>query len=291
MFWYYLFLLGLTLFLHFDKGVYKKNSKLFLYYILPLFICFGYMIGADWRMYEVEFYDISQKLSVKEPSYYILAQSFKSIGFGFLEFSILYKIVGYFVFLHIYLKYSKNILWGLIYSFPNYALFLWMDHPARNFVAIIIFSFSFKYIEKGEFWKFWGIYLLSSSFHATCLVMLPIYYLVRQTPNRKYIVWLAVVVISFFAAELMRVYLAPVLDVLNMAERMQGYMLEEDTASHMSIIRFLIFFIFLLLASLNIDNIRIKVKYADFILKLSFIYVFFFCIGNIHNIFFDFSIS
>ena len=118
--------------------------------------------------------------------------------------------------------------------------------------------------------------------------MLPIYYIVRYTSDRKYFVWLAVIAIFFFIAEFLKAYLAPVLDVMNMTERMQGYMQEEDTASKMSIIRFLIFFVFLLLASFNIDTIRIKVKYADFVLKLSFIYVFFFCIGNIHNIFFRF---
>ena len=288
MLWYFLFLLALVFCLFIGKGYFRKNTTLFFYIILPSFICFGYMIGSDWRMYETEFYDVSQRLETKEPSYYLLAQSFKAIGFGFWEFSILYKLIGYYVFLNIYRRYSCNNIWGLVYWFPNYALFLWMDHPARNFIAIIIFSCALVYVEKGEFKKFLILYLLASSFHATCLVMLSVYFVVRMTPNKKYNIWLIVIVVMFFVAEFLKIYLAPLLEVLNMEERMKSYMLEEDTTAKMSITRFGIFFVLLMLASIYIDVLRKKVRYADFILKLSFMYVVFFCIGNIHNIFFRF---
>ena len=242
MIWYNIILLLLLISLYIGDNKICKNNNIIIYYAIPLFICFGYMIGADWRMYEVEFYDISQRLESKEPSYYILAQIFRFIGFGFWEFSILYKLIGYYVFIIIYRRYSLNNMWGLIYWFPNYALFLWMDHPARNFIAIILFSCALLYLEKGKVFKYVLLTILASTFHATCLVMLPLYFIVRQTPNNKYYIWLTCVVLVYFMAELLRIYMIPALEMANLMGRMQGYVLQEEYNAKMSIIRFIIFF-------------------------------------------------
>lgn len=288
MLWYLSFLFGILLSVMIGKGYLNKNNLLFFYYILPLFICFGYMIGADWRMYEVEFYDVTERQEIKEPGYYILSQFFYTIGWGFWEFTIVYKLIGYYVFLYVFKSLSNNTSWGLLYWFPNYALFLWMDHPARNFIAVIIFSCALLSIEKGNLRKFLLLYILASFVHSTCILMLPIYFVVRKTPVGKYNYWLIATVAIYFVAELMRTYLAPLLEAINMMQRMQGYLLEEEYAKKMSIVRFLIFFAILYLGSIKIENIRKKTVHADFILKLSFLYVFFFSIGNIHNIFFRF---
>lgn len=288
MIWYYLVLLLILFSLYIGKGKICKKNRIVFYVIVPIFICFGYMIGADWRMYELEFYDVSLRLQTKEPSYYIVAQLFHKIGVGFWEFSILYKLIGYYVFLKLYIRYSTNNIWGLIYWFPNYALFLWMDHPARNFMAIIVYSCALLYIENKKPWKYLLLTIVASSFHATCLIMIPIYFIVRYTPNKKYGVWLIGSVAAYAFASLMRMYMEPFLDILNFGARMEGYLVRDDSDVKMSIVRFAIFFFILLVATLNIEKIRQKEKYADFILKLSFIYVYLFCIGNIHVIFFRF---
>lgn len=288
MLWYFVFLFGIVLSIIIGKGFLNKNNLFFYYYILPLFICFGYMIGSDWRMYEVEYYDVTERLEMKEPGYYIIAQFFKSLGWGFWEFTIAYKLVGYYVFLYIFKSLSNKTSWGLLYWFPNYALFLWMDHPARNFVAVIIFSYALLSIRKGTVKKYLLLYVLACFVHSTCIIMLPIYFVVRKTPDGRYGYWLTATVAIFFLVEFIQNYLAPMLEAINLMQRMQGYLQLEEYSKKMSIIRFLIFIAILYLGSVKIDDIRKKTIHADFILKLSFLYVFFFSIGNVNYIFFRF---
>lgn len=289
MFLYIIIFLFYLIALYVGKSYRNNSNKVILYYIIPIFLCFGYMTGSDWRMYELEFYDVSLKLSMKEPSYYLLAQIFNYCGIGFWEFTILYKLIGYYVFLHFFLKYSNNIIWGLIYWFPNYALFLWIDHPARNFIAYIIFLFALQYIEKKKPIQYVTIVLLASSFHATCLIMLPVYYIINVWKKERYTIWLVVVVAFYLVSDVLRVFLLQVFEMFGFMDRIAPY-LQTDAYfdKQVSPLRFLIMLLPIFIATISIEKIRLRFQFADLMLKLSFICIIILCLGNIHYLFFRF---
>jgi hypothetical protein len=128
MIYYITIYIILLLPLYFDKGQLKKRNIVIYYIILPLFLCFGYMIGSDWRSYELFYENINSindiTLLGREPGYFILGYFLKLIGFDFWAFSITIKLIGYYIFLEFYKKHSEKNVYGILFFFVYFALFL-----------------------------------------------------------------------------------------------------------------------------------------------------------------------
>lgn len=195
MFLYIAVFILLLLPLFFDKGKFNRRNNIIYYFILPLFLCFGYMTGSDWRGYELSF-EYNNLIDVftykKEIGYGLLGYLFKIVGLSFWHYSIAIKLVGYYIFLFFYKRFSEGNVFGLVFFFVNTALFLWIDHPARNFCAIIIYLFSFKYIYERKFIKYLFVCLLASFFHLTALFLIPVYFVYRYYSNKTLIVFIMV---------------------------------------------------------------------------------------------------
>ena len=175
-------------------------------------------------------------------------------------------------------------MWGIIYWFSLFALFLWLDHPARNFIAIIIFTFGLKYLLQRKICKYFFVCILASLFHASCIAMIPFYFFTQKLDSKKYKLALLLILAVYLWSSLLRDFIDTIVQV-PIFLRLSSYTFD-DYQGQMSIIKFIIIKGILILAVFNIDSLRKKYKYADFILVLSIIYAFLFSIANLNNILF-----
>ena len=147
---------------------------------LCLFYCFGYMTGTDWRVYEDWYYSIDfNRLFYDyyaEPGYYIFMLLFRFLGVGFWPFFILTKTVIFIIIYKTIFDYCKESGYlTLMYFLPWFGMYLLIDNPMRNCIAIAIFIVSARFVIEHKFWKFLLCMLLASSFHFTAIVMILVY--------------------------------------------------------------------------------------------------------------------
>lgn len=246
------------------------------------------MVGSDWRQYELLYNENTDseffRVTKYEFVYAFIVYVSKSIHLDFWHFTIIVKLVGYFVFLKVYKEFALNY-WGLVYWYPFFSLFLWIDHPSRNFLAIIFFTLSIPYIYKKNFRCFLLFVLLGSGCHNTCLALIPLYFYVNYRKNNNYLVDLAIIIITYFFVSIIR----PHLDLLfsfAVFSRLESYSLTDEYLTQMPISVFLLIVTSLYIVTKHIDQFRKNNHYADFILKCAYFYAFFYAFANMLNILF-----
>lgn len=271
------------------KDIQGGKEIIILGIILPLFLCTGYMCGSDWRLYEYEYNTYSGSgvffHTETEVIYTFLVKVSKWIGLDFWYFNIMTKLVGYYIFLNLYKKWAGNNF-GLIFWFPYFALFLWIAHPARNFVAIIIFMFALKYAFQRHFWKYVTTCVFAAGCHSTAFVMIPIYFYLAKRGNVKYYYDVIIIIATFFAALVLGIYLEKLVGFAFFS-RMETYLTSEEfEGKQMSFPIFMVIIGIICVAIRNIKELRKKTKYADFLMKCALVYAFFFAIANLSGILF-----
>lgn len=193
---YYFFYTGTYL-----LGLLKKNRKIESFWILMvgLFLTTTYMNGSDWRQYEI-FYkyltinNFSNYWHEKGFAFYALLS--KLLINDFWIFFIITKILVLIVFYKTINKYSKNKMFVLSLFIPIMGLYLFIDAPFRNLIAIGIYLLSIKYIEKKEFKYYLILVFIASFFHKSVFLMLILYFLDFTKLNRKKTI--VIIFICFF---------------------------------------------------------------------------------------------
>lgn len=203
----------LSFFIPFASVYIKQGNKpaWFKTYIILLciFLCFGYMTGTDWRVYEniynkIDFnnlfYDYYQ-----EPGYYIYMLPFKYFNIDFFVYFIITKVICFALVFKQITYYSKEYKYLSIgYFIPCWAFYLFIDNPMRNLIALAICTCSFKYIVKRKLIPFLLIVSLGISFHASAVVMLPAYFILSKTLNtRKVVIYYIVINVLFVSRNLL----------------------------------------------------------------------------------------
>lgn len=292
MIFYILIFFLLLLPIFFDNGKITKRNSIIYYLVLPLFLCFGYMTGSDWRNYEINYADINSFNDVfntyNEKGYYFLGYIFKLLGLNFWDYAITIKLIGYYIFLFFYRKYSTDNVFGLIFFFVNFALFLWIDHPARNFCAIAIYLFSFKYIYEKKFFKYLLICLIASIFHLSAIFLIPVYFFNKSYSKNLYLILVSLSVVLFFISNTFVPYIESLSNTFFLFSRFNSYINELYIGKTMNIFRFLFNVCIVFLAILKKKEIE-KYKYGTLIINLSVIYLLIFSLGNINIILFRFN--
>ena len=147
---------------------------------LCLFYCFGYMTGTDWRQYE-DWYDSIDFNRLfydyySEPGYYLYMLLFKSLGIGFWPYLLFTKTVVFIIIYKTVFDYCRESGYlTLMYYLPWFGMYLLIDNPMRNCIAIAIFIVSVRFIIEHKFWKFLLCMLLAGSFHFSAFVILVFY--------------------------------------------------------------------------------------------------------------------
>lgn len=273
-----------------SKGLLTKDNKIIFFFILPTFLCFGYMTGSDWRMYETDFNNyiktgIYGRDYSTEILYKWLIKCFQFIGFNFWWFTIVTKIFGYYVFFRMYKYFEFKKYYGLILWLPYFALFMWIDHPARNFLAIAIYSIALKYVFERKLGKYCLLSLLAFGMHSSSLALIPFYFYFVYRGNKNYWIDLCLIVVTFFVAIKIR-DLMGLLPNVEMVMRLQEYGKQEEYQGQVSFVMLGLFWGIVAIAVSKIKEMRLLSKYADFIVKCGLVFCFLFAFANINTILF-----
>lgn len=177
----------------------SKTWRHFLFLYLIVFLCFGYMTGSDWRVYELRYnsLDTNNLLNISlviEPGYYLLTLFWKTIGANYWVFNISTKIICLILIIHQIEKYSDR------YFYPSLAFFLalagfylFIDNPMRNLIAITIFLYSIPFLIKRNYLKYSLIGLFASTFHMSAFIITITGLLLISNFKIKTIVWVYVI--------------------------------------------------------------------------------------------------
>ena len=92
-------------------------------------------------------------------------------------------LCGFFV-MHTLRKYSMSFFFSC-FTFMTLLTFTWMMNGMRQFITVaVIFAFA-DYIKDGKFLKYIFVVIIMSTFHPTCLLMIPLYFVARARPWSK----------------------------------------------------------------------------------------------------------
>ncbi|MCI6381279.1 MAG: EpsG family protein [Fusobacterium mortiferum] len=180
-----------------------KNEilKKSIYLLLGIFLCTSYFNGSDWRQYEVmyklaTFEDISSFYA--EKGFYIYMCIFKTLGFTFFEFFIVTKFIIYYIFYKILIK-SSNFYLVLNIFYYQMALFLFVDCPLRNLIAIGLVLLGIEYLKKGRKKVFFSYVILATTFHSTAIffIIIPLIFKVKKLSRLNIIIVLMLLYILF----------------------------------------------------------------------------------------------
>ena len=158
----------------------NKKLKVFLAISLGVFLCTTYFNGSDWRQYEIMYNEATlgeiQEFK-KEKGFYLYMLFFKLFNIDFFNFFIITKSILFYIFYRIILEKSKNfyIVFNLFYTLMG--LFLFIDAPLRNLIAITIVVYAQKYLEakykkKYKNIKYVVLIFVAFSFHETAIIFL-----------------------------------------------------------------------------------------------------------------------
>lgn len=170
----------------FNKGVDKPIFRIFYLIMLALFLCFGYMTGSDWRQYESSFYyDFP---IIKEPGLVYVYQLAKILKIDFWPIFIGLKIFCFASFILFLKTISKKHFWlTLSILIPKMLLFLFIDNPMRNLIAMSFFWLSYISFIKGKKLTTCFLLICSISFHySTICVLLALSVLILKKLINKY---------------------------------------------------------------------------------------------------------
>ena len=177
--------------------------------LLCLFYCFGYMTGSDWRTYE-DWYNCLDFNKFyfgyrNEPGYYLYMMLFKKIGVTFWAYFIFTKSLIFIIVYKTIFEYCRESGYlSLMYFLPWFGMYLFIDNPMRNCIAVAIFLLSVRYIIEHKFWKFFGLMLLAASFHFSALVIILFYpFLNRRISTWVYVTLFIIINIIFLNRELL----------------------------------------------------------------------------------------
>ena len=212
-----------------------SNSRKWYVFIcayLCLFYCFGYMTGTDWRVYE-EWYtkiDFNRLFFdyYAEPGYYLYMLIFRSLGVGFWPYFIFTKIVVFLIILRTIFSFCEESGYlTLMYFLPWFGMYLLIDNPMRNCIAIAIFVLSARYVIEHKFWKFLLCMLVASSFHFSSFVILLTYPLLnRKISNWVYATLFVLINVVFASRELVTSVVMTLLGNIPYAQdKIVGYLL------------------------------------------------------------------
>lgn len=187
------------------------NRKWYIavFIIFCLFYCFGYMTGSDWRSYEFWYDNLDFNKFYygykNEPGYYLYMMVFKKLGVGFWTYFVITKILLFAIVFKSLFSISKECGWlSMAYFLPWFGMYLFIDNPMRNAIAVGLFLLSVKYILSREVWKFLLVILLATSFHATAIFAIPMYWLgVKDISRKIYIILFLAINILFINREIL----------------------------------------------------------------------------------------
>lgn len=172
---------GLGFWLDYRQEKKVKARKVFIVW-LYVFLCFGYMVGSDWDVYELNYtegFAIYRYLS--EPISYFLFSVFPKILPDFWIFCGIAKCIYLYTLIKLLQSLTNKWLSALVLMMPFFLLYMLISNPLRYMMGLCVINVALLLIVKnimGErkirfLWaKIVGLVMISFCFQNTCIVFL-----------------------------------------------------------------------------------------------------------------------
>jgi hypothetical protein len=189
------------------KGIkiYGFTSAFILIFI---FCALRFDIGYDYSMY-YKLIEGNIKYStdqINRIEYLSRQLIFFSSYIDFYQFFFIFTsfIITYFFYKSI--KENSKDRWLSTIIFVCFPLFFFMSlSVVRQFMAIAIIFYSFKFLKQREFWKYLAVIILCFFLHKSSILALPIYFFYGNFINKKII--LLIYILGFFSSEILAFFI------------------------------------------------------------------------------------
>lgn len=248
--------LGVIIFVTFiwnkPTKVNKLKSEDYIMPALPFVIVFGYIAflaamrsGMNDTPVYIEtfenspgvFSNISSILSSsqKDKGFYILENVFKMIvSDDYHLWFAFFAVIESLIFVYVLRRESASILVSCYYFFASTLYYNYFS-MMRQWFAVCLFFFAFKYLKDKKFWQYLIICIIAAQFHTSAYFCIPIYFFAHLKPWSKKQLSL---VFAFCVALL---FLNPMLSSLEGSDSTYSYVYETmATSSGSSPVRILI---------------------------------------------------
>lgn len=253
---------------YFNRGVFQAIALVPVYVICA----FQFSTSSDYHNYSEMFVAITQGIrSISEPLIYLI---FKLVSNLKLDFQWVYIIIFLLVFGILYKtlnKYSKDFVFSTaIYLCVFFGL---AGLQIRQLLAVVISFASYQYILERKPFKFILLVGIASMCHASALIMLPAYFLLRYRYRLIDILFVSTagIVMGFFAKKIFPVVISRIAP-----SRMNWYRNFKDPAfSKWDLILLAIFTLIIIIYATRVVKNQMNVIFINaFIIYLI---MFFFC--------------
>ncbi len=163
-----LYLATILLGLLFSRGSGNNNridphARVYLIWLF-VFLCFGYMTGADWFFYEPLYYSFDERHFTSEPGSWLLFKVMPSVIPDFWLFLGLIKCVYLYTVYRIFRVITNQWLPALALSIPCLLAFMLIENPLRFMVAQIFINYAIYLMYAGACKSYSGRYLVLKIF-------------------------------------------------------------------------------------------------------------------------------
>jgi len=190
----------------------KKNKKnLFLLVVMFLILALisglrGINVGTDTRGYIDIFNNIAQNFQFEkkfdysvEPLFAILNGVVSSLNGSSQSLIMITSIIINFFVVKGILEHSKDKFFSLFLYIGLYHYYQTFN-GIRQYIAISLIFFSYKYVKSREFNKFILMNLIAVGFHITALLFIPFYFIYNKNISLKSLILFTVLIFIFITS-------------------------------------------------------------------------------------------
>jgi len=191
-----------------------KVRRVIADWVLPIafFMFWGFrgFEATDWKVYCPYFEEALASNALEagniEIGFRVLMRLMRSLTSSYWVYQGVLTAVNIVFLKEIFRRYSKSpglswVIW--------FACFPIMHDLQRNFLALLICLYAFRFVERHCFWKYGLLVVLATFFHSSALMFLPLYFVLgRRFPSMFYLCLITVCLVAVIAK-------VPVLDYLS----------------------------------------------------------------------------
>lgn len=230
-----------------------ENGALML---IAFFLCFGYMTGTDWYMYELFYNDAKFSESAaqsKEFGYFWLQDMISRLGIDFWVFHIVVKLLVFGSLVRFIRKFNINVFLFLALFLPEVGLYLFVDCPFRNLISFGVALIAIQKLFENKTISYFILVAIAMFFHLSASILILVFFLYKIDIKIYIVLILAIVFYALaFNVDLLieKIYIplaekSPIIE-----DRLKGYFLNSDYIAKQinkgAFVRLFILLIFLL---------------------------------------------
>lgn len=240
-----------------DVAPTRNRIVLFIPFFLVMFAIVAFrdhLGGTDYMMYEAFYsrivplkdyfnglYEPFYRTKSFEEGYVFISCLIKTFDFTngpyFYMFAI--ALINFCIFFPSLKEYTPYVMIAIL--FFMYKAFFWHEFTLlRQSLAISLFTFSIRYVQRGQNWKYILINLLGVSFHTTAIILLPLCFFMKRKFNDRTILFFVGIAfaLSFLAPYLWKICMS-IASMIGIGDRLVDYTANKRSLNPMNMIEIL----------------------------------------------------